>query len=305
MGTTFTVTLPAWDVAAAEAVFTEVARIEALVSTWRAESELSRLNAASGPTRVTPELFDITERALALRDQTGGAFNPAVAPLLRLWRTREDGAVPSAESIAAAVSQVNRSRISLDRAAHAIDLGGAVLEEGAYAKGYAIDRAIETLRSRGVDEAVIDFGGQLFVAGGATQVAVAHPNQRDVAALRFAFGNQSLSTSAGTEKTFTVDGRTFTHIFDPRSGEALEPRGSVSVLSRSAFEADALSTALYVMGPREGFRWAEEHRVAALFLIPDGDRFVIKTTTAFDHAVTRVTAIHPQGSLDERISLTQ
>ena len=103
---------------------------------------------------------------------------------------------------------------------------------------------------------------------GEARVSIADPDHRDQPLLDVTVRDASLSTSAGSEKSFTVGGRRFTHIFDPRSGEALPQRGSVSVLAPDALSADILSTALYVMGPDEGLKWANEHRVAALFVTP-------------------------------------
>ena len=95
-------------------------------------------------------------------------------------------------------------------------------------------------------------------------VTIADPLHRDRAVVALTIHDASLSTSSGSEKSFVVNGRRFTHILDPRTGEALPPRGSVSVIARNATEADILSTALYVMGRDEGLRWANEHAVAAL-----------------------------------------
>ena len=114
-------------------------------------------------------------------------------------------------------------------------------------------------------DAVLNFGGQILVRS-AAPVTIADPRHRDRAVVALTIHDASLSTSSGSEKSFVVNGRRFTHIFDPRTGEALPPRGSVSVIANTATEADILSTALYVMGRDEGLRWANEHAVAALFI---------------------------------------
>jgi thiamine biosynthesis lipoprotein len=100
------------------------------------------------------------------------------------------------------------------------------------------------------------------------EVAIANPARRDVPALLLTMTSGSLSTSSGSEKTFVVDGEHFSHLLDPRSGRALPPRGSASVVAKSAFEADLVSTALYVMGPEEGLAWANAHDVSAIFIVP-------------------------------------
>jgi thiamine biosynthesis lipoprotein len=114
---------------------------------------------------------------------------------------------------------------------------------------------------------MIDFGGQVLVRG-EQRVAIADPQRRQHPVLDFALRDASLSTSSGSEKTFEVSGRRFSHILDPRSGEALPPRGSASVIADDALTADILSTALYVMGEDDGLRWADANGVAAIFIDP-------------------------------------
>lgn len=227
-----------------ELAFAEAARIEELLSTWRPASELSRVN--RGETQPSPELRALLGEAGAWARRTGGAFNPRVKKLVEIWRTREDGAVPSRDAIAVA-------------------LRSDAVEEGAFGKGYALDRMLAKMKS---DEVVIDFGGQLLVRG-TREVAIANPAVRDKPVLAFTMTNGSLSTSSGSEKTFVAGGRRFSHILDPRTGEALPPRGSVSVIADDALTADILSTALYVMGEHDGLRWANDHGVAAIFITPN------------------------------------
>ncbi|HVE72647.1 MAG TPA: FAD:protein FMN transferase [Thermoanaerobaculia bacterium] len=126
-------------------------------------------------------------------------------------------------------------------------------EAGAFGKGYALDRMLALTKG----EAVLDFGGQLLVRG-RHEVAVASPRDRKHPVLAFTLTDASLSTSSGSEQPG--------HIYDPRTGESLPARGSVSVIAGDATTADILSTALYVMGEEEGLRWADAHGVAAIFI---------------------------------------
>ncbi len=143
---------------------------------------------------------------------------------------------------------------------------GAAFEEGAFGKGYALDRMLAAIHG----DAIINFGGQIAVRG-AHEVAIAHPLHRERPLVTLTLHDASLSTSSGSEKTFVAGGRRFSHLIDPRTGEALPPRGSVSVIDRSAFRADALSTALYVMGPERGLAWARAHDVVAIFITESGE----------------------------------
>lgn len=225
-----------------ELAFTEAERIENLISTWRPASELSRVN--RGEAQPSPELRALLDQADAWSRKTDRAFDPRIKQLIEVWRTREEGAIPTRDAIANA-------------------LRGQAIEEGAFGKGYALDRMLAKIAS---PEVMIDFGGQLAMRG-THEVSIANPINRDEPVLAFTIRDASLSTSSGSEKTFEAGGRRFSHILDPRTGEALPPRGSVSVIADDALTADILSTALYVMG-EDGLRWANVHRVAAIFIDP-------------------------------------
>ncbi|MGH9457344.1 MAG: FAD:protein FMN transferase, partial [Thermoanaerobaculia bacterium] len=173
------------------------------------------------------------------------------------------------EAIARATAAMRGDvRIDLD-ASTATRTTTATFEEGAFGKGYALDRAVEILRARGVRRAAIDFGGQIVRYGfdAPAPLGIAHPEDRARAAVEIVLADGSVSTSSGSEKTFG-DGR-YSHIVDPRTGIALPPRGSVTVVHPSALAADVFSTALYVLGPVEGRAWADRHEVAAIWLVPD------------------------------------
>jgi thiamine biosynthesis lipoprotein len=126
------------------------------------------------------------------------------------------------------------------------------------------------LRTGGATAALINFGGQIASYNSPQHVAIADPARRDRPMLSVTLSQGSISTSSGSEKSFVIAGRRFTHILDPRTGDALPPRGSVSVIHQSALVADILSTALYVMGPAEGVRWARAHDVTAIFITDSG-----------------------------------
>jgi thiamine biosynthesis lipoprotein len=250
------------DASGIDAAFDEAKRIEAMLSTWRDDSELARVN--RGEAAASPELLDLLRRVTSLVAETNGAFDPLVRPLLDAWQIRGNGAIPDDATLRAAVESAQPGNLSL---ANGVELRrGARIEEGGFGKGYALDRMLAKIDG----DAVINFGGQIIVRG-TKRVAIAQPRHRDRAALEVTLHDESLSTSSGSEKSFRIGGRAFSHIVDPRTGEALPPRGSVSVIDRSALVADVLSTALYVMGPREGLRWARRHGVRAIFISESGE----------------------------------
>ena len=226
-----------------EAAFAEAKRIESMLSTWIPDSALSRLNSgAAGPEPA--ELKTLLDKTLDWSRRTNGAFDPRIKGLIDVWKTREEGALPDPEAIRAA-----RARTEF--------------EEGAFGKGYAIDRMLAVIDG----EAIINFGGQVGVRG-AVRVSIADPEDRQKPVVALTLRDGSLSTSSGSEKTFEAGGRRFSHLIDPRTGEPLPPRGSVSVIADDALTADILSTALYVLGEDDGLRWADANGVAAIFINP-------------------------------------
>lgn len=282
MGTTCEITLPARHAAAADAAFDEIARIEAMLSTWRDDSELARANQVplGTPHVLSSELATLLERTFALSHATGAAFSPLVRPLVDLWKTRAEGALPPRELLASTAEKIGLDAVAISGTTLVRNRDVAI-EEGGFGKGYALDRAAAMLRHAGVPEAVIDFGGQLLVVGRPREVAIAHPERRHDVALEIHVADASVSTSSGSEKTFEVDGVRFSHIFDPRTGEALPPRGSVTVVASSATDADVLSTALYVLGPDSGLQWANANGVAAAFLVPSARGYDLVVSDEF------------------------
>lgn len=288
MGTACTVTVPQGKEPAAQAALDEIARVEQLLSTWRDDSELARLNAAGGdaPVAVSPELFALIDEAVSLARTTDGAFNPLVRPLVDLWKTREEGSIPAQPAIEAALARIDPALVGIDRAHSTVALSrGAAFEEGGFGKGYALDRALALLAKEGVRRALVDFGGQVSLFGWThgLDVAIAHPKQRLEPAVVVTLDSGSIATSSGSEQTFVVGGTRFSHLIDPRNGRALPPRGSATAVDARGLVADVLSTALYVLGPDEGLRWADAHDVAALFIVPNpvSDTWEVRTSRSF------------------------
>lgn len=250
-----------------EAAFTEAARIEQrLLSTWSDQSELARLD-ASGAMNVSPELWQLLSTARQWSEKTGGTFNPLVRPLIDCWQTRGAGALPSAGALKIARAKTALENLTFPSSQRVELLNGAAVEEGAFGKGYALDRMLALFVTS--PNAVLNFGGQISVKGRSI-VNLADPRRRDHAIAELSLTDASLSTSSGSERSFVAGGHTFSHLLDPRNGEALPPTGSVSVIASSGLEADILSTALYVMGSAEGIGWANDHSVAAAFIGMDG-----------------------------------
>ncbi|HSR42192.1 MAG TPA: FAD:protein FMN transferase, partial [Longimicrobiales bacterium] len=276
MGTTLTARVVAGDrphaLAATEAVFDEVARVEALVSSWDSATALGRLNRAPAdePVPVDPELLALLLRADAVAEDVGRSFEPAVGPLVDAWDLRGDGRTPTPGELTDALTAV-RAGFSFDRAAGTVTRRhpDAWIDAGAFGKGAALEAAGRILADLGVAAALLDFGGQVLTlgerpGGGPWRIGVAHPARRSEAVTELRVGpGLSVATSGGSERPG--------HLLDPLTGARLASWGSVTVVSGEAVTADALATGLFVVGPRAALAWAGDRPEVGV-LVLDADR---------------------------------
>lgn len=261
---------------ASEAGAREIGRIEALLSTWREDTPLARLNAATPGKAVElpAELFKLLQRVFEWRERTGGAFDPAVAPLVRAWGLRSGGRVPGVAELLAARRATDPSLFSFDESYPSVSRrdSAAGIDEGAWGKGWALDRAVAAMREAGAVSGLLDLGGQILAFGEGASVDVADPLERNRTVTALYLKDASASTSGNSERGLVANGRHIGHLLDPRTGEPAEDFGSVTVVAPTAFVADILSTAFFVLGPKDGFALSERLRAAgvnheALFLL--------------------------------------
>jgi thiamine biosynthesis lipoprotein ApbE len=285
MGTSLTLTLEGDDVArlqeAATAVFEEVAGIESALSNWREDSEVNRLNRSPAGVefRVSAHLASVLERGLYWADRTRGAFDPALESLVHAYDLRGEGRRPTAEELAAAQASSGWRHVEYDAARRTVRLtDGAGIETGGIGKGYALDRAASVLRSCGVRAALLDFGGHVLAIGAPSgepgwQVRLADPRARERGIATVMLRDASLSTSEQSERSLPSPSGPIGHILDPRTAQPVVAWGSAAAVATAAIDADALSTALFVMGPEEAARWIERHeaggQIAGLLLVKE------------------------------------
>ena len=257
--------------AASEAAVDAMAEVESLLSTWREDSELSRLNRTDVGRWARPgrRVAGWLRETALLSTATGGAVHPAVGALVDAWELRGEGRVPGAEEQAAARAASGPPGITVDPATGAFvrRSADAWMDAGAFGKGAALRMARLRMEEAGATAATVDLGGQILHLGTeAIVVSMAHPSHRAHPAARLRIAGASLATSGQSERGFDVDGTRFGHVLDPRTGHPVPAWGSVTVIDDDPLTADVLSTALFVMGPDDGFHWAAEEGVAALFL---------------------------------------
>ncbi len=283
MATTFRVSLPESPQAAAlaDSVFAVFRRVDARMSEWKETSPLSAVNREAGmkPMPVPEDLREVIRRGIEIGDLTHGAFEISWAALWGLWdfKTREPR-LPDPADIAARIALVDYRKIVVDDSLGTVFLPekGMKIGLGGIAKGYALDLAGELLRENGVRDFLILGGGQVMAGGlkngDPWRVGIRDPRggpEDFFASLEV--GDASTSTSGDYERYFVVDGLRYHHILDPRTGMPTQGVRSVTTVSPDATLADALSTAIMVMGAGPGMALAESLGVGVV-LVDDAGR---------------------------------
>lgn len=266
MGTRFEIVLaddddPARLQAAGEEALDEIERLEGLLSAYGEDSDVSRCNKMASREWVCihPTVFSLLQRALALGKLTDGAFDITIMPLLRAWGfAGGHGHMPDPGELSTARELVGGKHVLLDGETNGVhfDVPGVELDLGAIGKGFALDCAMEGLRDAGVQNALLHAGTSTVVALGrppdadAWYIAIQNPNLEGCLPVKAEMADgQALSVSAAHGKSFTgSDGVQYGHVLDPRAGAPAHSANLSAVATQNATNADALSTALLVLG---------------------------------------------------------
>ena len=266
------------------------------MSNWRGDSEISRVNAVASPSwmSVSPDALSVIDEALRIGRLSDGAFDPTIGPLVDLWGFGPvlDGRhVPRPGRIDAALERTGfrhiRTRtsppaVAKDRAGLEVDLSGI-------AKGFGVDRLARQLERRGVHRYLVEIGGELRARGHSPRrrpwwIGIEKPIAGRRAVQRIVgLDAGAIATSGSYRNFFESDGWRYSHIIDPRTGEPVRHRlASVTVIAPSAMRADGLSTALMVLGPDAGWELARREKLAALFIVEDGNGFTEVGSSEFE-----------------------
>ncbi len=261
--------------------FHEMSRIESLMSEWMPESEVSQINKAAGgqPVTISEELLKVLEQARKVSELSHGAFDVTWAALEGLWKF--DGSspkIPSDEEIASRLKLVGYADLVLTKSPPTAKLAkkGMAIGLGGIAKGYAVDRAAAILRKHGFIDFIVYAGGDLYTSGHKGPgrpwtIGVQHPRVRGALISTFPAPGGAVVTSGDYERYFIKDGVRYHHIIDLRNGKPARKSIAVTVMAKDAVMADALSTAVFVLGPKDGLELVEKlPGVEAIVIDPQG-----------------------------------
>jgi thiamine biosynthesis lipoprotein len=300
MGTTWSVAMPpGHDGIDAAALRQQLQKrldlINHLMSTYAPDSELSRFNNQTGTDwfTISDETARVIELSLEISHLTAGAFDVSIGPLVELWgfgAAARGDKIPSDEQISAGLARVGYEKIKLRRDPVAVRKLSPELriDLSAIAKGYAVDALSEILQQQGFRNYLVEIGGELQVSGqrgegSPWQIAIEKPleSTREIATI-LPLTNTALATSGNYRNFYLEDGQRYTHILDPATGRpARHKLASVTVLDKTCTRADALATALMVMGEEKARQFCEAHQIAAYFLLHENDSIAVYTSSAF------------------------
>lgn len=279
---------------AIDEAFAEIKRIEDVFSVFKEASELSRVNRlkAGEALKLSTEVYDLIKRSLEYSELTGGAFDITVKPLVDLWNAaKTSGRLPSKDELEAARAKVGPQNIILNEAERTISLrqDGVKLDLGGIAKGYAADRAGAILKASGITGAIVNPGGNMYCLGRRSKnelwkIGIQHPRKREGLFLEIMVEDRAVVTSGDYERYFELGGKRYSHIIDPRTGWPIgDAVVSATVIADNSTRADALATAICVLGPKDGLRMLKRMKgVDAFVIFKDGENLKTVASERFE-----------------------
>jgi len=271
MGTGFSIVAYGEDRGRLESIVSEgleeAHRLDEMLSNYKPDSEWSMVNreAANGPVHITPELFQLLTACVEYSEESEGAFDISVGPLMKVWGFyKGTGHLPHRAEVWGAMNLVGYQNIVLDAAHHWVRFAkkGVELDPGGIGKGYAVDRIAQILKDNGVQRALISGGGSSIYAIGAPpnekgwKVEIKNPRKTSESVETVYLKDESMSTSGNYEKFFYAEGKMYSHIMDPRTGYPSQGMLSTSVIAPRTLDSEAWTKPYYILGRQ----WAAKHR---------------------------------------------
>jgi len=236
-------------------------RIETLMSPWLDSSDVTRINRSAGKERVkvSPETFKVIQKAQEISELSEGGFDITIGPLTELWsKAREKKVPPSIEEVKEKLGLVNFKNIEMDQEGKVfLKKKGMAIDLGGIAKGYAVDRAFNLLKSLGYINLIVNAGGDLRVGGLKNNqpwsIGIQNPRKSKKILARISVSDMAVITSGDYEKYFIYQGKRYHHIFHPKDGFPPEGCQSVTIVTKDCITADGLATAVFVLGAKKGY----------------------------------------------------
>jgi len=259
-------------------IFTTMDNLEGVLSRFVSDSEVAEINRRAGQwVKVSPVTLEVIELGLSIGELTGGAFDITIGAVLDLWGFGSGiHSVPSPEQLAAALATVDYRKVEVDKAGSRVRIPeGTVLDLGGIAKGYIIDTGTAVLRGAKVERSIINAGGDISVIGRRPdelpwRVGVQNPENPAEIRWILPLDDESVVTSGDYQRFFMVDDVRYHHIIDPRTGFPARELTSVTVVGENSATCDALSTAVFVLGLKEGRSLIEK--------LPDVEAIIVSST---------------------------
>ena len=262
---------------AVEAAFTEIARLDKLLSRHHQKSDVTRLSKSDNGSTVAMETVEVIALGLDVAQRSGGAFDLTLGKLKVLWGfNKETPTVPDQDALSAALIGIGPTALSLDGQQVSKRAPQLQVDLGGIAKGYAVDRAIAVLKEHGVTSAAVNAGGDMYLLGQRPErfwrIGIQHPRQKETVLETVQVRDQAVVTSGDYERFFEEDGIRYHHIFDPQNGLPARSCQSVTIIADSVALADALATAVFVLGPEAGLLLLTQYPQAeGLIVAADGN----------------------------------
>lgn len=270
---------------AIDAAFATIRGLEKSLSFWTEDSEIAAMGKAAGgaPVKVSPTTIDVVHKALMIAVKTNGAFDPTVGPLMRLWDFKK-GIMPARSKINEMLPFVGYDMVMVNDSASTVSLKkkGMAFDTGGIAKGYAADRASDTLKTMGIKAGLISVAGDIRAFGlkpdgTPWRVGIKNPrskNRDDEIMAVVELHDMAISTSGDYERFFFRDGVRYHHIMNPKTGQPARGFISVSIIAPDAVLTDGFSTGVFALGPKDGISVVNKEKLGCVAMMQSGEVFV-------------------------------
>lgn len=280
---------------AMDKTFSEINRFGDLINFYSDRSELAEINRNAGiqSVKVSQETLDVIGKAVFAAEKSGGAFDPTLGPVVKLWDFLNKNK-PAKIEIEHTLPLVGYKDILIDRTDATVFLKrkGMMIDLGGIAKGYAVDLAVESLKKQGILSGLVSIAGDIRTFGvkpdnNPWTIGIKNPRQtgeKDEIVAKIRLSDKAISTSGDYERYFIAEDKRYHHLLDPKTGMPASGCRSVSIVTDKAVDTDAFSTAVFILGPEKGMKLVEQMGMDAMIIDSSG---TIHMTNAIKEKITR------------------